>query len=440
MPVADTTDTGRFPFTEHSLLMALLDKVPVSIYFKDGQGRFVLTSRGLYERLGCAGLEDVVGKTDRDFFDRVHADKAAADEAQILDGLTDTIDCVEQEVWSNGRTAWVSTVKLPLHGEDGRIVGTFGVSMDVTTQKRTEAALRIARDEAEAVGAELEATLEDLIATQSQLVQAQKLEAIGQLAAGVAHEINTPIQYVSDNAGFIADAVAIVGDAYATARRVIEEARELGIASDAIAEYDRVNAEHDLVGLLEELPQAASESLEGTAHIAEIVKALKAFAHPGTGEKDTVDLNEVVNAAVVVTRNEWKYVAHVDKDLDPKLPAIPAYRSQLQQVLLVLLVNAAQAIAEMGAETKGRIVVGTRAVDDTAEIWVEDSGPGIPESLTHKIFDPFFTTKDVGVGTGQGLAIAHNIVVDRHGGDISFENIPNQGTRFLVRLPITPRK
>jgi PAS domain S-box-containing protein len=430
----EQTDSGR------GLLMALLDRIPVSIYFKDRDGRFLLASRGLYERLGCTSLDDIVGRHDRDFFDASHAAKAAGDEDRILEAAVDIIDCIEEEVWANGRRAWVSTVKLPLHDDDGAIIGTFGVSMDITVQKRTEEALRAARNEAEMVGQELEATLEDLVSTQDRLLQSQKLEAIGQLAAGVAHEINTPIQFVSDNTRYVAESLGMVSEAYRAAQAAIDEVRGAGVATAAIAEFDELHNRHAIAELLDDLPDAAGESLEGTSRVAEIVKALKAFAHPGSESVDTVDLNDIVESTLIVSRNEYKNVADVLTELEPDLPPILANRGQLQQTLLILLVNAAQAIGAQGHADAGEIKVGTRVIDRDVEIWVEDTGGGIPAEIREKVFEPFFTTKEVGVGSGQGLTIAHQIIVNQHRGALDFVSVPGRGTRFSIRLPLDREK
>ena len=436
MPSTTKTDEQTNDYSEHALLSALLEKTPVSIYFKDRDSNFLLASRGLYERLGCTTLEEVVGHNDHDFFDATHANAAAADEKRILAGTADIVECVEEEVWPDGKRAWVSTVKLPLHDEHGAVVGTFGVSMDISAQKEIEQELREARDEAQAVGEELEATLEDLVSTQDQLVQAHKLEAIGQLAAGVAHEINTPIQFISDNMRFIADSVVLVRDAYAAAMRVVAEARRSGFAAGAIEALDQIHQPDEIAMMLEELPEAAAESLEGARRVAEIVGALKAFAHPGADTRDSVDLNEVVRSTVIVSRNEWKYVAEMNTDLAEGLPLIVGNRGRLQQALLILIVNSAQAIASLGSEQKGQITVATRTVEDAVEVSVRDTGPGVPDEIADRIFEPFFTTKEVGVGSGQGLALAHGIVVEQHHGCIDFESRTGAGTEFLIRLPL----
>jgi PAS domain S-box-containing protein len=265
----------------------------------------------------------------------------------------------------------------------------------------------------------------------AQLAQAQKLESIGQLAAGVAHEINTPIQYIGDNTNFLAGAIRDMGEVLALYRAA---------ESDPVwfAEARRAVERADLDYLLEEAPKAIKQTLDGVGHVARIVKAMKEFAHPGTDEKVPVDLNHAIETVVAVARNEWKYVAEVVTDLDPELPPTPGLPGELNQVFLNLLVNASHAVRDSNGDgRKGTITISTRRVGGTVEVRVSDTGCGIPEAVRNRIFDPFFTTKPVGQGTGQGLAIAHSVVVKRHGGAITFASEVGTGTTFVVRLPVS---
>jgi PAS domain S-box-containing protein len=278
----------------------------------------------------------------------------------------------------------------------------------------------------------------DYRALQSQLGQAQRLEAIGQLAAGVAHEINTPTQYVGDNVRFFQDT-------WPSLQRVLECASELAAARtaggglDAIA--DRLTAAvagADLEYLLTEIPTAMVQTLDGVGRVSEIVRAMKEFSHPGVRDKTALDINRAIETTISVSRHEWRYTCEVVTDLDAALPLVPCLPGEFNQVMLNLLVNAAHAIADVTTEggEKGRIRIATRHVDDAVEIHVSDTGSGIPETIRDRVFDPFFTTKEVGRGTGQGLAIAHNVVVHKHRGRIWFESEPGRGTTFHVRLPL----
>ncbi len=275
----------------------------------------------------------------------------------------------------------------------------------------------------------------------AQLTQAQKLESIGQLAAGVAHEINTPIQYIGDNTAFLQTAFADLRGALAAYAELHEAARAGAPAGDLLARVDQAVARADLDYLGEEIPRAASQTLEGVAHVAKIVRAMKEFSHPGGDEKTPIDINHAIDNTVTVARNEWKYVAEVVTDFDAGLPLVPCLPGELNQVLLNLIVNAAHAIGDRpGGQPggKGTITLTTRRRGDVVAIAVADTGCGIPEAIRSRVFDPFFTTKAVGRGTGQGLAIARAVVVKKHGGTIGFESEVGKGTTFTIELPLAP--
>lgn len=239
---------------------------------------------------------------------------------------------------------------------------------------------------------------------ESQLMQAQKLESIGQLAAGVAHEINTPIQYIGDNVTFLQSAF-----------------------------QDLLGGEGaDLAYLQTEIPLAIEQSLAGLAGVTKIVRAMKEFSHPSKGVKHRVDLNAAIETTLTVARNEWKYVADLETDFAPDLPPVPCLRDEFNQAILNVVINAAHAIADKGE--RGVITVRTRLLPEWAEVAIEDSGTGIPEGIRTKVFDPFFTTKEVGKGTGLGLAVVYSLARDL-GGSIEVENNPGGGALFRVFLP-----
>jgi signal transduction histidine kinase len=278
--------------------------------------------------------------------------------------------------------------------------------------------------------------LDDLQAAQAHLLQAHKLEAIGQLAAGVAHEINTPTQYVSDNTTFLQTAFDKLLVAVGACRTVVTAAS--GPEADA-ARTALTAARVDYH--VKHVPRAIEQSLEGLRRIASLVAALKEFSHPSAGVKSPCSLNETIQMTLAVARNEWKYVAEMATDLDEAMPAVWCLRDELSQVVLNLVVNAAHAIGERSdrggeAGALGRIQVRTRRDGAHAVIEIEDDGAGIPDSLRHRIFEPFFTTKPVGKGTGQGLAISYNVIVDKHGGSLDVESEVGVGTTFTIRIPI----
>ncbi len=291
--------------------------------------------------------------------------------------------------------------------------------------------LRRSRDEAHAAHHELEET-------QTQLLQSQKLEAIGSLAAGIAHEINTPIQFVSDNASFIQESMDPLAEAFRSCSAFVEMAAGYPDLADEAAEIKALWESSNCAFLIEEIPDAAAETLEGARRVAEIVRAMKDFAHPGWDSKSSVDINHVIKTTAQISRNEWKYVAEMELDLDDTIPQVPALAGPLGQSLLILFVNSAQALRDQGrgeASGMGKIRVATSLRGDFVEIRVADDGPGIPPAIVDRIFDPFFTTKDVGKGSGQGLSIARSVVVDKHGGEIQVEQ-GDPGAVFVIRLPL----
>jgi len=271
-----------------------------------------------------------------------------------------------------------------------------------------------------------------------QLFQAQKLESVGQLAAGIAHEINTPTQYIGDNVRFLKDAFQDLADLLQHYQRLLSAAKQNTLSSETILEVEQAVEHTDAGYLLDEIPKAITQTLEGVGRVATLVSAMKEFSHPGTKEKIPLDLNHAIDSTITVARNEWKYVATLETDFDPKLPLVSCLPGEFNQVILNLIVNAAHAIADVlpkGSSQMGKITVQTRGFSDWAEIRIQDSGSGIPKDVQPRIFDPFFTTKEIGKGTGQGLAIARSVVVDKHGGSISFETEEAKGTTFIIRLP-----
>lgn len=273
---------------------------------------------------------------------------------------------------------------------------------------------------------------------ESQLAQAQKLESIGQLAAGIAHEINTPIQYVGDNIRFMKDAFESFLQIIRMYEAVISSAKS-GAWSDALIQDAEEQVQvSDFDYFAEEVPKAVEQTLEGVARIGKIVRSMKEFSHPGGDEMTSVDLNQALESTISVSRNEWKYVAEMETAFDSTLPLVSCFPGELNQVFLNIIINAAHAIEsalKSSAADKGCIRVTTRSSGDAVEIRISDTGTGIPEDIRHRIFDPFFTTKDVGKGTGQGLAIAHRIVTEKHHGAIRVETETGRGSTFIIEIP-----
>ncbi len=272
-----------------------------------------------------------------------------------------------------------------------------------------------------------------------ELRQAQKLEAVGRLASGIAHEINTPVQFVSDSVHFLKDGLGDLAGLVERYHAVLDAAAD-GPHAPLVQAARDAEAEADLDYLLERMPQAATRALEGLGRVAVIVKSMKEFAHPGAKEKSPVDLNRAIQSTLVIARNEYKYVAELVTSYG-ELPPVECLVADVNQVVLNLVVNAAHAIGDVvkGTDRKGTIRVETRQEGDFVQVSVSDTGTGIPTDVQQRVFDPFFTTKELGRGTGQGLAIARSVVVDKHQGELTFETTPGQGTTFHVRLPISAR-
>jgi PAS domain S-box-containing protein len=277
--------------------------------------------------------------------------------------------------------------------------------------------------------------ISEKLAMEQQLLRGQKLEAVGQLAAGIAHEINTPIQFVSDNIRFLKDSFKDISG-------LIEHLKGLeGMSVEhkiLPADISKALKAADADYLLAEIPKAVDQSLDGVGRVARIVRAMKDFSHPAT-ERTPLDINRAMASTATVASNEWKYVAELKTDFDPDLPAVPVMPGDFNQVILNMIVNAAHAIGDVvgdGANGRGTITLATRKAGDCAEIRISDTGCGMTPEIAARIFDPFFTTKAVGKGTGQGLAITHNVIVEKHGGTIHVNSRPGAGTTFIIRLPL----
>ena len=390
-----------------NLAHEIMENIPDHIYFKDRESRFLLVNRACAEKHGWASMDEYIGKTDFDLFGGSHAQEAFDDEQTIIQTGTPLIGIEEEEVWPDGHVTWASTSKMPWRNRDGEIIGTFGISRDITENKNLE----------------------------GQLVQAQKLESVGQLAAGIAHEINTPIQFVGDNLHFLQDTVQELLDLGDQYNAFIAAAKQAGLNPELIATQESAFAAADTNYLKEELPKAILQSIEGTTRVSKIVRAMKEFSHPGSTEMSSANLNEAIDTTITVTNNEWKFVAVVETDFAEDLPAVPCLVSEFNQVVLNMIVNARDAIEETGE--MGTITLSTSYDDQWVIARISDSGAGMPAAVQTRIFDPFYTTKEVGKGTGQGLAIAHNVIVNKHGGQLHVESEPGEGTTFEIKLPRT---
>ncbi|MFH1515322.1 MAG: PAS domain S-box protein [bacterium] len=276
-------------------------------------------------------------------------------------------------------------------------------------------------------------------AVEAELLQGQKLQSIGHLASGKAHEINTKTQFVGDNNSFLKDSFDDLNQLIEKYQMLASEIRDKEPENSLITEIDNTIKEIDLEFLSENIPDAIDQSLEGLGRVTKIVRAMKDFAHPEIVDMIPTDVNKIIESTVTVARNEWKYVADMELDLTEDLRRINCVPGEIGQVILNMIVNASHAIAAVvgdGDFQKGAIKISTREMGDNIEIRLSDTGTGIPEKIKERIFEPFFTTKEVGKGTGQGLAICHSVIVEKHKGTITFETESGKGTTFIITLPL----
>lgn len=276
----------------------------------------------------------------------------------------------------------------------------------------------------------------DRKALELELRLAQKLEAVGELAAGIAHEINTPIQYVGDTSRFIDNAFAELMPVLDLYAELLVACHEGKVTPELLGKVEEAQETADVDYLRDRIPKACERTVDGVYRVSKIVRALRAFAHPPSLEIVALDINEAIRNTLIVATNEYKYVADVITNLG-ELPAIEANAGDINQVLLNLVVNAAQAIGEAAGESgeRGSIYIRTWHEGEEVLVSIADTGPGIPDEVAGREFEPFFTTKEVGRGTGQGLAISRTIIAERHGGSLTFDSEPGKGTTFLIRLP-----
>ena len=387
----------------------IFDKAIVGIFQSIPEGRFLSVNPSMASMLGYNSPEEMVSLIT-DIAHQFYADPRKREDfrARINTlGGVQNFEC--KALRKDGTEIWLSMSVRSIF-QDGVVVRYEGMCEDITER-------RLLRD---------------------QLLQAQKLESVGQLAAGIAHEINTPTQYIGDNAQFVKESFRDLKNFWDKLQSLAEMARENDCYRDILDDISATRERVDVAFLMDEIPRAIDQALEGVNRVANLVRAMREFSHPGTKDKIPLDLNHAIESTITISRNEWKYVADLETDFDKSLRQVQCVPAEINQVILNLIVNAAHAIGDAirasGGE-KGRIAVQTRSLQDCAEIRISDTGTGIPAGICNRVFDPFFTTKEIGKGTGQGLAIAHSVVVDKHGGTIRFDTEEGKGTTFIVCLP-----
>jgi PAS domain S-box-containing protein len=401
-------------------LQAIVEATPNMILMGDVlTGKILYLNRAAREMLQIGPREDVTGLGLAEIYLPPHAARLAS---EVIPGAIAKGSWSDETVFrarGNGEVP-VAQVVLAHKDADGQVEFISIIGHDLRSRKQAQRE----RDYMEV-----------------QLRQAQKLESIGQLAAGIAHEINTPTQFIGDNLHFLQDASRDLFGLLVQCQKLLEAARRQSFAPELTEQIDKAIQTIDLADLAKEVPLSITQAQSGVQRVTKIVQAMKDFSHPGIEAKTPIDLNRAIESTLTVCRNEWKYVAVLQVDFDANLPLVSCLPGELNQVILNIVVNAAHAIADKEhGQGMGVIGVRTSRTGDMAEIRVSDTGTGIPDSARGRIFEPFFTTKEVGRGTGQGLAISRSVVVDKHQGEIFFETEIGKGTTFVIRLPLVEGK
>ncbi|WP_310345433.1 ATP-binding protein [Rhodoferax saidenbachensis] len=419
----EPTDSERGP-TDASqdiqglVFRTLIGIMPDRIYAKDTQGRFILANKAVANLMGKSTPEEMIGKTDFDFYSKELASEYFAVEQALIHSGESLIAC-EQFVpnLSTGEPGWLETTKVHLRDPQGNVIGLVGLARDITERKRIDAELLNRNKELTEVNAKL-------FQAQEQLLQSEKMASLGQLAAGVAHEINNPIGFVNSNLGSLQRYVEELFQMLSA-----YEAREGELKAETLADLDKLKQEIDISFLRKDVVTLLAESMDGMQRVKRIVQDLKNFSHVDESERQWANLERGLDSTLNMARNEIKYKAEVVKEY-AGIPEIECMPSQLNQVFMNLIVNAAHAIEDHGTIT-------VRTGINQQQVWVEvsDTGSGISKEHLPRIFDPFYTTKPVGKGTGLGLSLSYGII-QRHHGSIDVSSEPGKGSSFRVNLPI----
>lgn len=267
---------------------------------------------------------------------------------------------------------------------------------------------------------------------ETQIRHLQKMESIGTLAAGIAHEINTPSQFVSDNLSFLRDSFNEI-------KPILSALKNLDARPNSSEEFNNLIENTDIEYLQEEIPLAIDQSIDGVDRIAGIVGAMRDFAHTGPKDKVSADIHKIIQNSITLSKNTWKYIAEIETKFADDLPPLVCQANDINQVIVNMLVNSSHALEDKFGDVddmKGKIEIKTNCTEDHIILEIKDNGLGMPEKVIKRVFDPFYTTKDVGKGTGQGLAIAYDIIVTKHGGDIEVSSEEGVGTQFIIKIPI----
>jgi PAS domain S-box-containing protein len=415
------------------LYHSLVETLPQMILRKDLDGRFTFANQRLCAEMG-RGLKDIIGKTDFDFYPRELAEKYRRDDRRVIES-GQVLDVVEEHVTPQGEKLYVQVMKSPLYGHDGKPTGIQGIFWDVTARIRADEQLKEKNVVLQELAQSEHQAHQALKNTQSRLVQTEKMASLGQLVAGVAHEINNPLSFVSNNVAVLErdlrDLLALI-EIYRHGEEGLGQVRP-----DLTAKIQALDDRIDLDYSLANLPRLTERTREGLRRIERIVKELRLFARVDEGDWNEVDLNPGIESSINMVKG---YARKKGVRVVMELGAMPPIRcraARIHQVIVNLLTNAIDACAE----DEGVVTVITQTEPEAmgVRIDIQDNGSGIDPAIRDRIFDPFFTTKPVGQGTGLGLSISYGIIQE-HDGRIEVQSTPGEGSCFTVHLPIEPKE
>lgn len=451
---------------ERNQLRTIMNNIPDLIYIKDVKHRFVNGNTRTIRHMGAKNKEEIIGKTDYDFYKKAYADKYAQDENSIIKTGMPVINKEEPSINEKGEKIYLLTSKIPLKDQKGKIKNIVGIGRDITEIKRAKDKVKEQAENLQKINiqleershkieklnkelkesnkmlenankileerkAKLESTLEQLRSAQLHLVQSEKMASLGILMAGIAHEINNPVNFVYAGVNSIMKDFADIKNVFIKIDSLKQELNKADLVLDRI---ERIKQEYEFDLACDAIEETLQDVKLGAIRITEIVAGLSRFSRQATEEWKKTNIHEELDSVLVLLKNKYKHHIKIVKNYNKNLPLIDCYPGKLNQVFMNIINNAIDAIDTKG----GKITIKTNTEKDSVKVYIEDTGRGISKDDKLKIFDPFFTTKDVGYGMGLGLAISYSIIQE-HNGEIIVNSRIGKGTEFILKLPISQK-